>query len=138
MKVIMVFTKNIVQDKLGYFGPTMAHSHNSGLALRIFLTFYRMKGADRYMIILLVVFFLRIKCIWGNLIFLGLFLLIHWTWLKLRQATFTIGSLNSQGMIYFMITAGYLNSQDMIRIVKQSRHDFSGKHLYDGYCMDIM
>ena len=92
-----------------------------------------MKGAHRYMIILLVVF-LRIKCIWGNLIFLGLFLLIHWAWLKLRQATFTIGSLNSQDMIYFMITAGYLNSQDMIRIVKQSRHDFSGKHLCDGFC----
>ena len=27
-----------------------------------------------------------------------------------------IGSLNSQGMITFMITAGSLNSQDMIRI----------------------
>ena len=49
-----------------------------------------------------------------------------------------IGSLNSQGMITFMITAGSLNSQDMIRILKQSRHDFSGKHLCDGYCMDII
>ena len=27
---------------------------------------------------------------------------------------------------------------DMIRIFKQSRHDFSGQHLCDGYCMDIM
>ena len=41
-------------------------------------------------------------------------------------------------MITFMITAGSLNSQDMIRILKQWRHDFSGKHLCDGYCMDIM
>ena len=41
-------------------------------------------------------------------------------------------------MITFMITAGSLNSQDMIRILKQSRHDFSGKYLYDGYCIDIM
>ena len=49
-----------------------------------------------------------------------------------------IGSLNSQDMISFMITAGSLNSQDMIKILKQWRHDFSGKHLYDGYCMDIL
>ena len=41
-------------------------------------------------------------------------------------------------MISFMITTGSLNSQDMIRILKQSRHDFSGKHLCDGYCVDIM
>ena len=33
---------------------------------------------------------------------------------------------------------GSLNSQDMIRILKQWRHDFSYKHLCDGYCMDIM
>ena len=41
-------------------------------------------------------------------------------------------------MISFMITTGSLNSQDMIRILKQWRHDFLGKHLCDGYCMDIM
>ena len=41
-------------------------------------------------------------------------------------------------MITFMITAGSLSSQDMIRILKHSRHDFSGKHLCDGYCMDIV
>ena len=33
------------------------------------------------------------------------------------------------------VTTGSLNSQDMVRILKQSRHDFSGKHLCDGYCM---
>ena len=37
-----------------------------------------------------------------------------------------------------MITTGSLNSQDMTRILKQSTHDFTGKHLCDGYCMDIM
>ena len=37
-------------------GPKMAHPHNSGSALRIFLKFCRMKGANRYMKILLVVF----------------------------------------------------------------------------------
>ena len=26
----------------------------------------------------------------------------------------------------------------MIRNLKQSRHDFSGKHLCGGYCMDIV
>ena len=41
-------------------------------------------------------------------------------------------------MITFMITARTLNSKDMIRILKQSRHDFSGKYLYDGFCMGIM
>ena len=34
-----------------------------------------------------------------------------------------------------MITTGSLNSQGMIRIVKQSRHDFSGNYLCDGYCI---
>ena len=81
---------------------------------------------------------MRKNFIWGNLIFLGHFLLFDWAWSKLSQATVTIGSLNSQDMISFMITAGSVNSQDMIRILKQSRHDFSGKHLCDGYCMDIM
>ena len=37
-----------------------------------------------------------------------------------------------------MITNGSLNSQDMIRILRQSGHDFSGKHLCDGYFVDIM
>ena len=41
-------------------------------------------------------------------------------------------------MISFVITTGSLNSQDMIRILKQWRHDFSGKHLCIRYCMDIM
>ena len=41
-------------------------------------------------------------------------------------------------MISFMITTGSLNSQDVIRILKQWKHDFPGKHLCDGYCMDNM
>ena len=105
MKVIMVFTKNIVQDKLGYFGPTMAHSHNSGLALRIFLTFYRMKGADRYMIILLVVFFFE------NKMHLGQFDL------------FRPFSTDSLDMVEIEIGHFYY------WILKQSRHD-----LFHDYC----
>ena len=41
---------------MGHFGLKMALPHNSGLALRIFLKFCRMKGVNRYMKILLVVF----------------------------------------------------------------------------------
>ena len=37
-----------------------------------------------------------------------------------------------------MITTGFLNSHDMNRILKQRRNDFSGKHLCDEYCVDIM
>ena len=46
--------KKFVQDKWAILGLKMAHPHNSGSALRIFLKFYRMKEADRYMKILLV------------------------------------------------------------------------------------
>ena len=45
--------------------------------------------------------------------------MFDWVWSKLSQATVTIGSLKSQ---------------DMIKILKQSGHDFSGKRLYGEYC----
>ena len=41
---------------MSHFGPENGTSHNSGLTLRMFLKFCRMKGASRYMQILLVVF----------------------------------------------------------------------------------
>ena len=100
-----LYQKKIVQDKWVNLGLKMAHPHNTGSALLIFKKFCRMKGAKRYMKILLVVF--REKIHFG-----------------------TIWSLI--GLI------GSLNSQDMIRILKQRRHDFSGKHLWVGYSMDIM
>ena len=40
-------------------------------------------------------------------------------WSKLSQATVTIA---------------YLKLQDLIKIIKQSGHDFSGKRLGSGYC----
>ena len=53
----MVCTKKkIVRDKLAILGPKMAHPPNSGSALRIFFKFCRMKGGNRHMKILLVVF----------------------------------------------------------------------------------
>ena len=59
-------------------------------------------------------------------------------WSKLSKATVSIGSLNNQDKISFMIITGSLNNQGMIRILKQSGHDFSGKCLCDGNCMKIM
>ena len=53
---------------------------------------------------------------WGNLIFSGHFLIFDWVWSKLNKVTVTIRSLKSQ---------------DMIKIIKQSGHDFSGKRLCD-------
>ena len=41
-------------------------------------------------------------------------------------------------MISFRITDGSLNNKDMTSILIQWRHDFSGKHLSDRYCMDII
>ena len=125
-----MYQNNFVQDKWAIMVPKTSHPYKCWPALRIFFKFCRVKGANRYMKIFLVVF-LEKKFIWGNLIFLGLFLLFDWAWSKLSQVTVTIGSLNSQDIISFMNTTGSLNSPDMIRIRKQSRHDFSCKHVMD-------
>ena len=133
-----MYQKNFVHDKWAILGPKMAHPHNTRSALRIFLKFCRMKGANTYMKILLV--FFREKNSFGTIWSfypLGHFLLFDWAWLN-WATPLLIGSLSSQDMISFMITTGSLNRQDMIRILKQWRHDFSGKHLYGGCCMDIM
>ena len=129
--------KNFFQDKWTVLGLKVAHSHDSGSAVRIFLKFCRMKGAHRCMKILLPLF--EKKILWRNLMFLA-FRPIFTVWLgmvKLSQVTVN-WTLNSQDTISVMITTGSLNSQDMIRILKQWIHDFSGKHLCDGHCMDVM
>ena len=47
MKVIIMFVpENICSGEMGHFGPENGTSHNSGSALRIFLKFRRMKGAN--------------------------------------------------------------------------------------------
>ena len=48
--------KKNFQDKCAILWLKMAHPDNSGSAQRILLKFCRMKGANRYMKILLVVF----------------------------------------------------------------------------------
>ena len=88
-----------------------------------------MKEAGRYMEILLVVFreqnsFGAIRSIWLGMV-------------KSSQVTVN-WILKSQSMISFMITTRSLNSQNINRILKQWRHDLSGKHLRDRYCMDII
>ena len=56
MKVIIMVCakKKFVQDKWAILGFKMAYPHNSGSALRIFLKFCRMKGANRYIKMLVV------------------------------------------------------------------------------------
>ena len=49
--------------------------------------------------------------------------MLDWVWSKLSQATVTIADLKSQ---------------DMIKILKQSGHDFPGKRLCGGYCTQIL
>ena len=81
------------------------------------------------------------KFIWDNLIFLAFrpffYCLIGHGQIWARPLL--IGFLNNKDMISFMITTGSLNSQDMIRILKQWRHDFLGKYLcwifYEYYVM---
>ena len=72
------------------------------------------------------------------MIFFGEVLMFHWVWSKLSQVTITAGFLNSQGKIPFIIATGSLNSQDIIKILKQSGHDFSSKCLCNGYCAEIL
>ena len=54
--MIMVCTQKICSGQMDNFGPKNGTSHNYGLAVRIFFKFCRMKVANRYMKILLVVF----------------------------------------------------------------------------------
>ena len=59
----------------------MAHPHNSGSALRISLKFSRMKGTNRYMKILLVVFGEKNSFgAVGSFYPLGHSLLFNWAW----------------------------------------------------------
>ena len=135
--ILMVFLKIILSRAIWSYWPKMVFTSSFRSAFRLLFWFCAIKGTkdlhENF-----ISSFSRRKLNWGNLIFLGHFLLFDRVQSKVSQATVTIGSLSSQDMISFMITTGSLNSQYMIRILKQSRHDFSGKHLCDGYCMDTM
>ena len=78
-------------------------------------------SANRYIKISLVDFREK-KFVWGNLIFLAL------------RPFFTLW-LRAWSNWARLLLIGSLKSQDMIRILKQWRHEFSGKHFY---VMDIV
>ena len=123
---------------MGYFGPENGTSHNSGLDLKDFFKILQSESGQKVHENFISCFS-RKKFIWDNLIFLplGHFLLFSWAWSNCARPLL-IGSLSSQDMISFMVTTESLNIQDMIRILKQERHGFPAKHLYGGYCMDIV
>ena len=50
---------------MGLSGPENGTSHNSGLALRLFLKFCRMKGANREIKMILIIFFKKKKNLFG-------------------------------------------------------------------------
>ena len=109
------------------------------ILIRTFLKFCRMKVANRYMKFPLVIFQEKssFEAIW-SFEPLGHFLLLF-DWARSNSARpLLIGSLSSQDMISFMVSTRSLASQNIIRIVIQWKHDFSGKHLCVRYCMDIM
>ena len=103
---------------MGHFGPENGTSSQLWIDSKNFFKILQNQRVNENFISC----FSREKIICGNSKFLGHFLLLDWAWSELSQGTVTIGSLNSQ---------------DMIRFLKQSRHDLSGKHLFGGYCMDI-
>ena len=73
----MVCTKKNCSGRMDILGSKMAHPCNSGLALKTFSEFRRMKGANRSMKILLACFSGK-NFNWGNLIFLAHFVLLDW------------------------------------------------------------
>ena len=107
----MVFLKEILlySEQFGLFGKWYGVLFTLNLLSDFFIRFTQKKDQE-------VIFFsfLRKNLFWGNLIFSSHFLIFDWVWSKSSQATVTIGSLKSQ---------------DMIKIFKQSGHDFSGKYL---------
>ena len=107
--------------QFGHFCPKMVRPHNFGSVSGIFFILHNERGEEVNENF--VSCFSRKNLIRNNLIFLGYFLLFDWAWSKLLQVTVTIGPLNSH---------------DIIRILKQSGHVFSGKRFCDGYFMDIM
>ena len=109
--ILIVFLKKSLWQ-FGPFGPKMVRSHNFGSALSFFLILYNKRGQEVHEIVLV---FFREKISFGTaLSFEANVLLFDRAWSKLSQAIVTIGPLNSQDVISFMISTGSLNSQDSI------------------------
>ena len=119
----MVCTKKIVQDKWAILWSKMAHPEKLRISSKNSVKILHNERANKYMKIL---FFEK-----KNFVF--------------HLGQFDLFSLET--IFYCLIGHGWnwaralswlllLNSQDMIRILKQSRHDFSGKYLCE-YCIDM-
>ena len=126
MKIIlMVFLKEILlySEQFGRFETKMVQCRfHFESALRFFLLIL-LKKRDQEVHENVFSCFLRKNLFWGNLIFSSHFLMPHYVWSKLSQATVTIGSLKSQ---------------QMIKIFKQSGHDFSGKRFCGRQCTQVL
>ena len=79
--------KNVWVNGPSILGPKMAHLHNSGSAVRIFFKFCTMKGANRYMKIILIIFSQKIV-IWGKWTILGPKMVHHKSGSALRILNF--------------------------------------------------
>ena len=116
--ILMVFLKEILFRAVWSFVQKMVWCpQNFGYAvfLHFFIFIILHNNRDQEVHENFISCFLRKNLSWVNLIFLGHLLN---TWLgveKLSQATVTIGSLKSQGMISFIIATGSLNRQDTIK-----------------------
>ena len=74
MKETMLITRfskeNSHLGKWAILGPNIVHPHNSGSAERLFFKFCTMKGANRQMSVMLIIFQKK-KFVWGKWTILG-------------------------------------------------------------------
>ena len=135
---LMAFTKKKLFRANGPFWTQKWHLPNSGSVIRLFFKFCTIRGAMVGATYIKILLFFDKKIYLEQFDLFRIDWLIDWALSKLSKGTVTIRSFNSQDKIFFIITNGSLNSQNMIRTPKQSGHNFSTKYLCDEYCMDIM
>ena len=80
------FSEKSYLGQFGHIDPKMVHPHNFGSAFRFFLILHNKRVQEEHENF--VRYFLRKNLIWGNLIFLGHFLLFEWAWSKFSSQDF--------------------------------------------------
>ena len=115
---------------MGHFG--LENPHNSLSTQRIYFKILQSERGRQVHESFICCFSRKIQF---KLIFLAVwpFLLFDWAWSNWARPLL-IGSLNRTWHVLFKDRTCHV----LFRILKQWRHDFSGKHLCVGYCMDIM
>ena len=63
MGMILIFQKKNCLGQMDHFGPRMAHPHNSGSAVRIFLNFAQWKGPVGRLLSIINLFIFGIKTV---------------------------------------------------------------------------